>query len=430
MEGVAPSEGAVGDGAAWWCSRRGEERCRRCNGEYEEPGLRDMDVDQDHGLRNTHLLSLAPASPANHPAPPGPPQHPPRRENPVAHSTVYVDVPRVPKVEPAATSAPPDKGPTRKPSAGKKRKQPDDTEPRPEAESKRPKMVDTPERENLVKCERCARMNIPCVPRKPGKPSAHQKQTTACEGCAKLKQGCKFGPFDGARKDEVRVKLPKPEKPRSKRATRVKKSASDVETSADERTEDVKPQTAKVRPRASVDRDRPHSGRPLSKAIEKANAALEQLPRLSTGGKLSGKRVTFGMPEIYKNLSNAAMQGTIRVEEEDRMEREAEERKMQLNPQRDDSTEQVNQTGEPRLAQTEQGRATEEMEQAQKSPQAEHGQEKDETEQESAMRSGDDEELVQRTDEYHRREAVQQFGPNSGLSGKRGPVSIFFYYPN
>ncbi len=79
------------------------------------------------------------------------------------------------------------------------------------------------------------------------------------------------------------------------------------------------------------------------------------------------------------------MQGTIRVEEEDRMEREAEERKMQLNPQRDDSTEQVNQTGEPRLAQTEQGRATEEMEQAQKSPQAEHGQEKDETEQESAM---------------------------------------------
>ncbi len=223
-------------------------------------GFRDMDVDQDHGLRNTHLLSLAPASPANHPAPPGPPQHPPRRENPVAHSTVYVDVPRVPKVEPAATSAPPDKGPTRKPSAGKKRKQPDDTEPRPEAESKRPKMVDTPERENLVKCERCARMNIPCVPRKPGKPSAHQKQTTACEGCAKLKQGCKFGPFDGARKDEVRVKLPKPEKPRSKRATRVKKSASDVETSADERTEDVKPQTAKVRPRASVDRDRPHSG--------------------------------------------------------------------------------------------------------------------------------------------------------------------------
>ncbi len=49
-------------------------------------GFRDMDVDQDHGLRNTHLLSLAPASPANHPAPPGPPQHPPRRENPVAHS--------------------------------------------------------------------------------------------------------------------------------------------------------------------------------------------------------------------------------------------------------------------------------------------------------------------------------------------------------
>ncbi len=274
-------------------------------------------------------------------------------------------------------------------------------------------------------------MNIPDVcPEKPGKPSAHQKQTTACEGCAKLKQGCKFGPFDGARKDEVRVKLPKPEKPRSKRATRVKKSASDVETSADERTGGREAADGESPP-TSIGRPRPTAtpAGPLSKAIEKANAALEQLPRLSTGGKLSGKRVTFGMPEIYKNLSNAAMQGTIRVEEEDRMEREAEERKMQLKPSEGRQHGASEPDGRAAAAQTEQGRATEEMEQAQKSPQAEHGQEKDETEQESAMRSGDDEELVQRTDEYHRREAVQQFGPNSGLSGKRGPVSIFFYYP-
>ncbi len=173
-----------------------------------------------------------------------------------------------------------------------------------------------------MKCSRCARKNLPCIPRKPGKPSPHQKPTTACDACAKVKQACKFAPFTEAREDEVKVKIPKPEKPQSKRAARVIKSAPEVQTSAGE--EEEKPKPAKIKAPTSVDRDRPHTGRPLSKAIQKANAALKKVAPMSAGQKpASGRRVSFGLTELYKNLSREAMTAVIRLEEEDDREREA-----------------------------------------------------------------------------------------------------------
>ncbi len=102
------------------------------------------------------------------------------------------------------------------------------------------------------------------------------------------------------------------------------------------------------------------------------------------------------------------MQGAIRVEEEDRMEREAEERAMQSAHQSNDRTEQLDHIGgRPRPETTAQGQETAETEQGQERPEAEQGQEKEETEQVNAMAAGDEDELVRRTDEYHRREAVQ-----------------------
>ncbi len=177
-------------------------------------GFRDMDVDEEHGLQKAK------------PVLPGPPAaslmqtQPPRGPTAPGPSTVYVDVPAQTKAAPANPTAHPGGAQPRKPSTGKQ-KQPEDSEPQPDEKSKRTKMTDAPEQENLVKCSRCACKNLPCIPRKPGKPSPHQKPTMACDACAKVKQACKFAPFTEAREVEVKVKLPKPEKPQSKRAARV-----------------------------------------------------------------------------------------------------------------------------------------------------------------------------------------------------------------
>ena len=339
--------------------------------------FRDMDVEDD-GLVKENPISTqppAPLAPAVLPTQPGPPPPPPLIQTAPRQSTVYVSLPnRAPTVL-AKSLAPLEQTESKKLAPGK-RKLPDETEPQPEETIKRPRTVHLLSRPNLVKCVRCSRLGLTCIPRQPGKPSTHQKAMTACAECARLKYGCKFPVFADAQEDVVKVKLPKPNKPPSKRAPRVKKSASEVDTSADERsTEDVKPQAVKFKARASVDRDRPHSGRPLSKAIEKAKAALSTVPRLSSAQKsTSGKQVAFATPEVYKNISSAGMEAVMRVEEEDRREREEEAIKRQSDLHMDDEAEQV-----------------------------------DEAEQAVQPEEGEiDEALLLQTDEYHRQEAAQQ----------------------
>ncbi len=80
----------------------------------------------------------------------------------------------------------------------------------------------------------------------------------------------------------------------------------------------------KIKAPTSVDRDRPHTGRPLSKAIQKANAALKKVAPLSAGQKPAlGQEGIICVTELYKNLSREAMIAVIRLEEEDNREREA-----------------------------------------------------------------------------------------------------------
>ena len=358
--------------------------------------FRDMDIDEDSGPPKTNPIIPPPRPPAQTPThpgprPPPPPPLPSRMQTAPPKSTMYVSVPPRSKTVPPSSLEPAETSKSATPVPGKRKM--DESAPVPEEKSKRPRMVHPPGLRNDEPCARCERLNLACMSRQPGKQSAHQKVITACAECARLKQRCSFKPFGDAEPDPVKVKIPKPQKTKSKRAPRVKKSASEVDTSADERDGgDTKPQPGKIRARASVDLERPETGRPLSKALQKAKEAFDKVPRSSFGEKpLSGKQVTFATPETYKNLSSAGMEGAIRVEQQEQQEREEERHQRaaqaiapQSDHRMDDEAEQANET---------------------------------EQEQEGEPAEGEND-LVRKTDEYHEREAVQQLASRSGPTGQ------------
>ncbi len=139
-----PAEAAVVGGAS-----RAQDDIDDATESMKGLGFRDMDVDEDHALRKAKPVSPAPPAASLMPTQPGSPA-PPRGPTAPGPSTVYVDVPARTKAAPANPTAHPGGVKPRKPSTGK-RKQPEDSEPQPDEKSKRTKMTDAPEQENLVK---------------------------------------------------------------------------------------------------------------------------------------------------------------------------------------------------------------------------------------------------------------------------------------
>ena len=164
-------------------------------------GFRDMDIDNNHGLPNTNPVSPPPRAPAAL-TQPGAAPPPPRIQTAPPPSNVYVQVPLRGKTAPVHPPAPPETAQNKKP-AGVKRKLPEESESQPAETTKRARTVDRPSQPFLVKCERCTRLGITCIPRKPGKSSNHPKAMTACAECARLKYGCKFPVFADAQEDVV-----------------------------------------------------------------------------------------------------------------------------------------------------------------------------------------------------------------------------------